>query len=468
MIRFIKKLAIGLIISLMILGVTTSFTQAQSLSTYDFSKTLKYGVSGPDVKQLQKILNSNPLTQISTTGLGSPGLETSYFGTKTKVATQKWQQLNNLPVDGIVGSKSIAILEVTTLPITSPSTNNSVVDINTTSKVATLPIEVPTPITTDPTSSTLTEGLTALSNTGMPSIVSLSSITSILGINAISEALTVLSTDTSFSVNSSLTECLPETSPFIEIISPNGGEIFNHSSNVTVRWVTCNYNSPTVNIVLTYNANSTLEPNNITKACTLALDTPNDGTEIVNFNQPCDCLGDFNNPDNVMQPGNNYKMYVTSGGTYPSASFSDKSDNLFTIDNNLTLEEKDLILKQQITEFEQILALEHAQTGSYCNLVPDSYYDLPPLNCDQAGIFLGNYSIQAKAICHIIWENVKKVGQGVSIYLSSDYYHYDCQNKYSIAVWLNNGNWYCKSKDKTSETFSADYDWDQPGCMGNP
>src|SRR3989338_177090 len=62
------------------LGCSTTFTQ-----------NLKLGSSGGEVKAVQKFLNSVDGAQIATTGAGSPGNETNYFGGLTKAAVIKFQ-----------------------------------------------------------------------------------------------------------------------------------------------------------------------------------------------------------------------------------------------------------------------------------------------------------------------------------------------------------------------------------------
>jgi hypothetical protein len=89
-------------------------------NTYSFTRTLKVGSRGDDVKALQIILNKDPRTKVSNTGAGSPGNESTYFGAKTKAAVIKYQELykekilapnNLLRGTGIVGSATRKVLE---------------------------------------------------------------------------------------------------------------------------------------------------------------------------------------------------------------------------------------------------------------------------------------------------------------------------------------------------------------------
>lgn len=75
------------------------------------SPVLRQGASGPGAKLLQKALNYLGFT-VASSGAGSPGNETEFFGPKTEAALGKFQKAYGLKADGIYGPITKTILQV--------------------------------------------------------------------------------------------------------------------------------------------------------------------------------------------------------------------------------------------------------------------------------------------------------------------------------------------------------------------
>lgn len=68
-----------------------STTTGGTCTGFTFTRNHKMGESGGEIMEIQKFLNKSADTQVSVTGAGSPGNETSYFGAATKAAAIKFQ-----------------------------------------------------------------------------------------------------------------------------------------------------------------------------------------------------------------------------------------------------------------------------------------------------------------------------------------------------------------------------------------
>lgn len=89
-----------------IVASVAAFALFASVSTaaYMHSGLLKMGMTNANVMSLQQTLNGGGFL-VSTTGAGSPGMESMYFGAKTKAAVMAFQAAKGLtPVDGVVGN----------------------------------------------------------------------------------------------------------------------------------------------------------------------------------------------------------------------------------------------------------------------------------------------------------------------------------------------------------------------------
>lgn len=84
-----------------------------------FTRNLKMGDQGEDVRELQRFLNALFFT-VAAEGPGSPGNETDLFGAKTKAALIKYQFREGLPGTGFFGPMT---REAMAAPNMSPATS---------------------------------------------------------------------------------------------------------------------------------------------------------------------------------------------------------------------------------------------------------------------------------------------------------------------------------------------------------
>lgn len=67
------------------------FVASATKATEIFNTDLRFGMTHSQVKLLQAVLNTDPATTVATTGSGSKGQETDYFGAKTQDAVIRFQ-----------------------------------------------------------------------------------------------------------------------------------------------------------------------------------------------------------------------------------------------------------------------------------------------------------------------------------------------------------------------------------------
>jgi uncharacterized repeat protein (TIGR02543 family) len=76
----------------------------------EFRRDLFVGMSGQDVKSLQKYLNNHGFL-LANSGLGAPGNETNYFGKLTQIALSKFQKAHNIfPPIGYFGTRTRGVV----------------------------------------------------------------------------------------------------------------------------------------------------------------------------------------------------------------------------------------------------------------------------------------------------------------------------------------------------------------------
>jgi peptidoglycan hydrolase-like protein with peptidoglycan-binding domain len=101
------------------------FSLVASAEQLTFTRNLKIGMIGEDVRQLQIFLNKDNDTKVANTGIGSPGQESTYFGALTQKAVIRYQEKNRESIlkpnglssgTGFVGPSTIGLLNK--MPIT--------------------------------------------------------------------------------------------------------------------------------------------------------------------------------------------------------------------------------------------------------------------------------------------------------------------------------------------------------------
>ena len=110
-------------------AATMNSSNVSGMGPYTFPRNFVRGLSGQDVHELQIVLNSDPSTQVATSGPGSQGNETTYFGAATMQAVEKFQVKYGIAAlgqdgYGLVGPKTRTRLEAIFAAMNHTSTTN--------------------------------------------------------------------------------------------------------------------------------------------------------------------------------------------------------------------------------------------------------------------------------------------------------------------------------------------------------
>ncbi len=89
----LRKLVTLLAIAATLLASPAFALTSSSSTCANFTKNLRMGMTGADVKALQLMLNMNPATVVAASGPGSLGNESTYFGKATRAAVIRYQEI---------------------------------------------------------------------------------------------------------------------------------------------------------------------------------------------------------------------------------------------------------------------------------------------------------------------------------------------------------------------------------------
>ena len=99
---FNRKIFLGFVFSVLFFSLVFS-QSVKAGDAFVFNRNLQYGTIHQDVKELQKFLNNSGFV-VDATGIGSPGKESTYFGSLTQKALAKFQKANKIsPTVGYFG-----------------------------------------------------------------------------------------------------------------------------------------------------------------------------------------------------------------------------------------------------------------------------------------------------------------------------------------------------------------------------
>jgi|GEM_PF-5576829 len=132
--KYFYLLSIVLFSSALAAAPVFADTVVSTVTSFQFTHSLALGMTSPDVRELQILLNKSPMTAIAPIPkLGSAGNESAYFGPATLKAVQTFQKIHSLPSTGYVGALTLKALNTalgTPTPVQATATVTTVSPTN--------------------------------------------------------------------------------------------------------------------------------------------------------------------------------------------------------------------------------------------------------------------------------------------------------------------------------------------------
>ena len=130
--------------------------------------------------------------------------------------------------------------------------------------------------------------------------------------------------------------------------------------------------------------------------------------------------------------------------------------------NTARFKAKDAAMKESVHQFENLMALNYQDYGSYCQL----QWAWSSISGGVCLGFSGTYATQAQNICNSIYNNAGDIWGPTGAYRIYNNTSTGCATSFSFMIALNNGKWYCSGSSGAKGEY-PDYNG-QLGCWNNP